>query len=87
MRRSPRNVRIAFSHAGLTHYGGILLLSEFSRMLQLRRFLSRHLLFWLLGELTRPQNRPTLRFANLPIIQKRVDGILHRIHSLKPLEG
>jgi hypothetical protein len=43
MRRSPRNVRIAFSHAGLTHYGGILFLSEFSRMLQLRRFLTRHL--------------------------------------------
>ena len=43
MRRSPRNVKIAFSHAGLTHYGGILFLSEFSRMLQLRRFLTRHL--------------------------------------------
>ena len=43
MRRSPRNVKIAFSHTGLTHYGGILLLSEFSRMLQLRRFLTRHL--------------------------------------------
>ena len=43
MRRSPRNVKIAFSHKGLTHYGGILLLSEFSRMLQLRRFLTRHL--------------------------------------------
>ena len=43
MRRSPRNVKIAFSHAGLTHYGGILFLSEFTRMLQLRRFLTRHL--------------------------------------------
>jgi hypothetical protein len=43
MRRSPRNVKIAFSHAGLTHYGEILFLSEFSRMLQLRRFLTRHL--------------------------------------------
>ena len=43
MRRSPRNVKIAFSHAGLTHYGGILFLSEFGRMLQLRRFLTRHL--------------------------------------------
>jgi hypothetical protein len=37
MRRSPRNVKIAFSHAGLTHYGGILFLSEFGRMLQLRQ--------------------------------------------------
>jgi hypothetical protein len=43
MRRSPRNVKIAFSHEGLTHYGGILFFNEFSRMLQLRRFLTRHL--------------------------------------------
>ncbi|HYL11748.1 MAG TPA: transposase [Terriglobales bacterium] len=47
----------------------------------------RHRLFWLPGELTRPQNRPTLRFANPPLIQKRADEILHRIHRLKPLEG
>src|ERR1035441_10096695 len=82
MRYSPRNIEIAFSHAGLTHYGGILFLSEFSRMLQLRRVLTRHLLFWLPGELTRPQNRPTLRFANSALIQKWVDGILHRVHRL-----
>jgi len=43
MRRSPRNVRIAFSHGGLTHYGGILFFNEFTRVLQLRRFLTRHL--------------------------------------------
>ena len=43
MRSSPRNIEIAFSHAGLTHYGGILFFNEFSRMLQLRRFLTRHL--------------------------------------------
>ena len=43
MRRSPRNVKIAFSHGGLTHYGGILFFNEFTRMLQLRRFLTRHL--------------------------------------------
>jgi len=47
----------------------------------------RHRLFWLPGELTRPQNRPTLRFANPPLIQKRANEILHRIHRLKPLEG
>jgi hypothetical protein len=41
--RSPRNVKIAFSHAGLTHYGGILFFNEFVRVLQLRRFLTRHL--------------------------------------------
>ena len=43
MRRSPRNVKIAFSHGGLTHYGGILFFNEFTRVLQLRRFLTRHL--------------------------------------------
>jgi len=45
MRRSPRNVEIAFSHVGLTHYGGILFFNEFTRVLQLRRFLTRHLLY------------------------------------------
>jgi hypothetical protein len=43
MRRSPRNVRISFNHAGLTHYGGIMFFNEFTRVLQLRRFLARHL--------------------------------------------
>jgi len=47
----------------------------------------RHRLLWLPGELTRPQNRPTLRLANSPFTQKRADEILHRIHKLKPLEG
>jgi anthranilate phosphoribosyltransferase len=87
MQRSPRNVKIAISHTGLTHYGGILFVSEFGRMLQLRRFLTRRLLFWLLGELTRPQNRPTLRFANSLFIQKWGQEILHRVHRLKPLQG
>lgn len=43
MRRSPRNVRIAFNHAGLTHYGGAFFLHEFLRVLQLRNFLARRL--------------------------------------------
>ena len=43
MRRSPKNVRIAFDDAGLTHYGGVLFFNEFTRVLQLRRFLTRHL--------------------------------------------
>jgi len=38
-------VEIAFSHGGLTHYGGILFFNEFTRVLQFRRFLSRHLLY------------------------------------------
>lgn len=43
MRRSPRNVQIAFSHAGLTHYGGAFFLHEFLRVLQIRHFLAQQL--------------------------------------------
>jgi len=46
----------------------------------------RHKLFWLPGELTRPQNRPTLRLANSPILQNWTDSIQHRIRRLKPLD-
>jgi hypothetical protein len=31
---SPRNVRIACNHAGLTHYGGVYFFHEFLRVLQ-----------------------------------------------------
>ncbi len=43
MRRSPRNVRIAFLYAGLTRYGGAFFVHEFLRVLQLRHFLARNL--------------------------------------------
>jgi len=46
----------------------------------------RHRLFWLPGELTRPQHRPTLRLVNSPLVAKRAEKILHRVHRLKPLE-
>jgi hypothetical protein len=46
----------------------------------------RHRLFWLPGELTRPQNRPTLRLANSTAIQGWTDQILRRVHKLKPLD-
>src|SRR6516162_6434900 len=45
----------------------------------------RHRLFWLPGELTRSQNRPTLRLVNSPLIAIRGEKILHRVHRLKPL--
>ena len=45
MRRSPRNLRIACNHAGLTHFGGVFFFHEFLRVLQLRRFLWRHLAY------------------------------------------
>ncbi len=43
MRRSPRNLQIACNHAGLTHFGGIYFFHEFMRVLQLRKYLARHL--------------------------------------------
>lgn len=45
----------------------------------------RYRLFWLPGELTRPQNRPTLRLANSPVVRGWTERILHRIQKLKPL--
>jgi len=47
----------------------------------------RHRLFWLPGELTRPQNRPTLRLPNRPAIQEWTKHILHQVHKLKPLDA
>ncbi len=46
----------------------------------------RYKLFWLPGELTRPQNRPTWRRANSPMIQAWTDKILQRTRKLPPLE-
>jgi hypothetical protein len=43
MHRSPRSVRLAFTHAGLTHYGGAFFLHEFLRVLHIRNFLALHL--------------------------------------------
>jgi hypothetical protein len=45
----------------------------------------RHRLFWLPGQLTRPQNRPTLRLATSRLIDFWGDKILRRVHKIKPL--
>jgi len=45
MRYSPRNIKIACDHRGLTHFGGICFFHEFLRMLQLRNFLATHLTY------------------------------------------
>jgi len=47
----------------------------------------RYRLFWLPGELTRPQNRPTLRLANSPVVRNWTQKILRRIQRLKPLDA
>jgi hypothetical protein len=43
VRRSPRNLKIACNHRGLTHYGGVCLFHEFLQVLQFREFASWHL--------------------------------------------
>jgi hypothetical protein len=43
MRHSPRNLRLACAHAGLTHFGGIYFFREFLRVLQFHNFLALHL--------------------------------------------
>ncbi len=45
----------------------------------------RQRLFWLHGQLTRPENRPTLRLANSRLVENWGDKILHRVHKIKPL--
>ena len=47
----------------------------------------RYRLFWLPGELTRPQNRPILRLADSPVIRGWTEHILRRIQKLKPLDA
>ena len=42
---SPRNIKIACNHAGLTHYGGVYFFHEFLRTLRLRDFLATHLTY------------------------------------------
>lgn len=45
VRYSPRNIKIACDHAGLTHYGGVYFFHEFLRVLQIRNFLATHLTY------------------------------------------
>ena len=46
----------------------------------------RYKLFLLPGELTRPQNRPVLRLRESPLLQDLADGILRKVHRLKPIQ-
>lgn len=46
----------------------------------------RYRLFWLPGELTRPQNRPTLRLADSLAVRRWTEKILQRLGKLKPLD-
>jgi len=46
----------------------------------------RYKLFLLPGELTRPQNRPVLRLLESPMLQDLANGILRKVHRLKPIQ-
>jgi Transposase DDE domain group 1 len=69
VRHSPRNVRIACNHAGLTHYGGIFFFHEFTRVLQLRDFLARHLRY------PRPNQRYSLSQMTLALLYPILLGL------------
>jgi len=45
MRHSPRNLRIACDHRGLTHFGGVYFFREFLQVLQFRNFLAHQLAY------------------------------------------
>ena len=47
----------------------------------------RHRWFWLPGELSRPENRPTLWWGNSAPLGMWTEKILHRAPKLKPLEN
>jgi hypothetical protein len=80
MKRSPKNVRIAFDHGGLTHYGGVFFFHEFTRVLQLRDFLSRHLTY------SRPRYDYSLSQMLLALIYPVLLG-LDRLETASFLRG
>src|SRR5487761_933412 len=69
MRYSPRNIRIACNHEGLTHFGGAYFFQEFLRVLQFRDFLARHLIY------PRPHHRYRLSQMILALLYPIVLGL------------
>jgi hypothetical protein len=61
MRRSPRNLRIACNHAGLTHFGGVYFFHESLPVLQFRHFLARQLVYPIVLGLDRIETASFLR--------------------------
>jgi hypothetical protein len=69
MRRSPRNVRIAWNHKGMTHYGGVVFFHEFIQALQWRRFASWNL------DYARPRQRYSLPQILLALVYPIILGL------------
>jgi hypothetical protein len=80
MRHSPRNLRIARNHQGLTHFGGICFFHDFLRVLQFRNFLAQHLSY------PRRNRRYSLSQIILALVYPIVLG-LDRIESASFLEA
>jgi hypothetical protein len=71
VRRSPRSVRIAFNHAGLTHFGGVHLFHEFLRVLRFRDFLTQQIRY----------PRPNQRYSISQILLALVYGYRTNLHA------
>jgi hypothetical protein len=69
MRRSPKNVKIAWNHKGLTHYGGVVFFHEFIQVLQWRRFASWNL------DYPRPHHRYSLPQILLALVYPIILGL------------
>ena len=80
MRRSPRSLRIAFNHAGLTHFGGVHLFHEFLRVLRFRDFLTQQIRY------PRPNRRYSISQMLLALVYPIVLG-LDRIETASLLRS
>ena len=80
LRRSPRSVRIAFNHAGLTHFGGVHLFHEFLRVLHFRDFLAQQIRY------PRPNRRYSISQMLLALVYPIVLG-LDRIETASLLRS
>jgi hypothetical protein len=77
---SPRSIKLACNHTGLTHFGGIYFFHEFLRVLQLRDFLATHLTY------PRRNNRYHLSQMILALVYPVILG-LDRLESVSFLRS
>lgn len=69
MRSGARNIRMKFTSAGLTHFGGIYLLHQFLQQLRMRSYLYHHLRFF------QRNNRYTLSELLIALIYPMILGL------------
>ena len=78
MRRGPRNLRVVFTAAGLTHFGGLLLIQRFLHRLELRAAIRRAARF------TQRNHRYSIAEQVLALLYPLILG-LGRIETTEPL--